>query len=70
MTKAKSLFSPNISPEIPSKACESTGQWEETERSEAAESALVRGYHYHMLRAEELREFLRHVGITFPGFGD
>lgn len=43
-------------------------EWDTTERSEAAEKALVREYHYHMLRAEELREFLRGCGITFTGF--
>ena len=38
-------------------------EWILTERSEAAESALEREYHYHMLRAEELRNFLSNCGI-------
>ena len=42
-------------------------QWFVTERSEAAESALTREYHYHMLRAEELRNFLSDCGIQVGG---
>lgn len=38
-------------------------EWVSTERSDAAEEALTREYHYHMLRAEELKGFLRNCGI-------
>ena len=34
-----------------------------TERSDAAEEALIREYHYHLLRAEELGVFLRNCGV-------
>lgn len=37
-------------------------EWTQTERSDAAEAAILREYHYHMLRAEELSIFLRGVG--------
>lgn len=36
------------------------------ERVEQAEAALLREYRYHMLRAEELREFLQARGYGFP----
>ncbi len=35
-----------------------------TERSDSAEEALLREYHYHSLRAEELRVFLRGCGYS------
>ena len=38
-----------------------------TERSDDAEEALEREYHYHMLRAEELRRFLHNCGIMVGG---
>jgi hypothetical protein len=45
------------------KAVKEDSEWVTTERSEAAEDALLREYQYHMLRAEELREFLNNCGI-------
>jgi hypothetical protein len=38
-------------------------EWVATERSDAAEQSLLREYYYHMLRAEELRNFLNDCGI-------
>jgi hypothetical protein len=38
-------------------------EWVATERSDAAEKALIREYHYHLLRAEELSVFLRNCGV-------
>lgn len=35
------------------------------EDKELATETLTREYHYHMLRAEELKQFLRGFGITF-----
>ena len=46
---------------------EDSSEWISTERSEAAEEALLREYHYHMLRAEELKNFLRGCGISVDG---
>jgi hypothetical protein len=42
-------------------------EWVASERSDAAEEALIREFHYHMLRAEELRNFLRGCGISLAG---
>ena len=38
-------------------------EWIATERSEDAEEALMREYHYHILRAAELKRFLRGCGM-------
>ena len=35
-----------------------------TERSDDAEEALMREYHYHLLRAAELKRFLRGCGMV------
>lgn len=43
-------------------------EWESTERSDAAEDALLREYQYHALRCEELRVILIGVGIVLPGW--
>lgn len=51
--------SPNLQEAIDS-------EWTATERSDDAEEALMREYHYHMLRAEELRRFLINCGYV-PG---
>lgn len=45
-------------------------EWTATERSDKAEQALLREYHYHALRADELREFLMGCGIIMPGWED
>jgi hypothetical protein len=42
-------------------------EWTATERSDDAEEALEREYAYHMLRADELRRFLRGCGVIVGG---
>ena len=49
------------------KVVKEDNEWMATERSDAAEEALEREYHYHMLRAEELKRFLRGCGICVAG---
>lgn len=57
-TKSK-VHSTGISPNLQEAIDD---EWTQTERSDAAEAAILREYHYHMLRAEELSIFLRGVG--------
>ena len=40
-------------------------EWTSTERSDAAEAALLREFNYHMLRAEEIKKFLEDSGYGF-----
>lgn len=42
---------------------EPDGEWISTERSDKAEEAIEREYHYHMLRASELKIFLNNCGV-------
>jgi hypothetical protein len=60
MAKSKVIasgVSPNLQQTIDS-------EWLATERSDDAEEALLRELHYHMLRVEELRRFLRGCGMS------
>ena len=59
-TLPKTGISPNLQEAIDT-------EWTATERSDAAEEALTREFHYHMLRAEELRVFLRGCGVLLNG---
>lgn len=42
-------------------------QYVATARSDEAEEALLREYHYHLLRAAELRIMLEHCGYNLEG---
>jgi hypothetical protein len=52
--------SPNLQTAIDS-------DWTSTERSDDAEEELLRELHYHMLRVEELKRFLRGCGMVVGG---
>ena len=47
----------------PKKPVEKDSEWIATERSDDAEEALMREYHYHLLRAAELKRFLHGCGM-------
>jgi hypothetical protein len=64
LTKKSKVIASGMSPNL-QKAFDS--EWTATERSDDAEAAVLREYHYHLLRCEELKIFLKNCGFSVDG---